>query len=448
MSKRDLYIKPVSKTDDGVTWERPVEWLPIPTIQPGEEVIYLLMTIMPEGENRISFFLEGDYTVDWGDGTIENYNSATRALRDIDFNSVPSSSTLTNGDRQALIKITPQAANNLTLVDFNRRDFPNQATGRSTTVVDMVLNIPNCTTLILGGTVIRQKLVERVKIPECAITDCTNLFTQFLNLRKVELGAWTSNVTTMEFMFSLCVSLGKIDWFDMSSNTDCRDMFVTCRSLRVVPGQGNTQPFNTSNVTRFQGMFAFCGSLEEAPMMDTSSANIINAMFQECVSLRDVPLYDFSNATTTPQVFDACRALQTVPQFNLSSATSLLVWFRNCQSLTEIPPLSIPNVTTIQTLIQNVAAPITKIELYDCGNITNTTNFFNNTSRGLKRAIFQGLRIGIVLSDNHLSDSALNDLMTSLGTANGSQTLDIRTNPGSATCDITIAQAKGWTVLN
>jgi hypothetical protein len=171
-------------------------------------------------------------------------------------------------------------------------------------------------------------------------------------------------------------------------------------------------------------------------------------MFQECVSLRDVPLYDFSNATTTPQVFDACRALQTVPQFNLSSATSLLVWFRNCQSLTEIPPLSIPNVTTIQTLIQNVAAPITKIELYDCGNITNTTNFFNNTSRGLKRAIFQGLRIGIVLSDNHLSASALNDLMTSLGTADGSQTLDIRTNPGSATCDITIAQAKGWTVLN
>ena len=43
--------------------------------------------------------------------------------------------------------------------------------------------------------------------------------------------------------------------------------------------------------------------------------------------------------------------------------------------------------------------------------------------------------------------TALNAMFTSLGTANGSQTITVTGNPGAATCDTSIATNKGFTVV-
>ena len=57
------------------TYTRPGDWLSLPTVNEGDEVIYMLVAIYENSSNDIVFSVRGDYTVDWGDGNIINYNS-------------------------------------------------------------------------------------------------------------------------------------------------------------------------------------------------------------------------------------------------------------------------------------------------------------------------------------------------------------------------------------
>jgi hypothetical protein len=64
----------------------------------------------------------------------------------------------------------------------------------------------------------------------------------------------------------------------------------------------------------------------------------------------------------------------------------------------------------------------------------------------LQRFIATGLTRGITISGNLLSATEINNFFTSLGTASGAQTIVVTGNPGAATCDVTIATLKGFTV--
>lgn len=58
-----------------------------------------------------------------------------------------------------------------------------------------------------------------------------------------------------------------------------------------------------------------------------------------------------------------------------------------------------------------------------------------------------GTGVAFIASDNNLSDTAIDAFFTDLPTASYTATLDFQSNPGSATCDPTIATAKGYTVI-
>ena len=75
------------------------------------------------------------------------------------------------------------------------------------------------------------------------------------------------------------------------------------------------------------------------------------------------------------------------------------------------------------------------------GGATNTCANASNLSRF--RAT--GLKFAISFADCKLSAAALNEIFTNLGTASA-QTITIINNYGAATCNRSIATAKGWTV--
>ena len=65
----------------------------------------------------------------------------------------------------------------------------------------------------------------------------------------------------------------------------------------------------------------------------------------------------------------------------------------------------------------------------------------------LEEMIVPGLQNGFTIEGSNMSATALNAMFTSLGTANGSQTITVTGNPGAATCDTSIATNKGFTVV-
>jgi len=66
----------------------------------------------------------------------------------------------------------------------------------------------------------------------------------------------------------------------------------------------------------------------------------------------------------------------------------------------------------------------------------------------IQKIIMPGLTRGVSVQNNLLTEAAINAFFTSLGTAAGSQTIDVRNNPGAATCTPSIATGKGFTVLS
>ena len=58
-----------------------------------------------------------------------------------------------------------------------------------------------------------------------------------------------------------------------------------------------------------------------------------------------------------------------------------------------------------------------------------------------------GTGVGFQLANVGLSQATLNSLFTQLPTTLATITVDVKNNPGSATCDPTIATAKGYTVI-
>jgi surface protein len=412
------YIKARSTTATG--WQRPNDWIAIPSIAPGEQVFYGLVAVYDVIDgNRVAFTFAGNYTVDWGDGTpLENVLSGVKAQHSYDYSTV--SNPTSEGWRQALIKVIPTGAANITTVNLQQTPT-GISNGKNSQFMDIVMSIPNVTSTSLAigtnansvGSIVIHRVVERIDIREIgAITSLFNMFASCVSLQSVPLFN-TSSVTNMNTMFASCFSLQSVPLFNTASVTNMQQMFSSCFSLQSVP------LFNTASVTNMSSMFASCGSLQSVPLFNTSSVTNMSSMFASCVSLQSVPLFNTSSVTNMSSMFVSCASLQSVPLFNTASVTAMNLMF-------------------------NGAGAIFAVD-FNMASVTNTSQMFVNIN-SLQKFTATGLTRGITISGNLLSATEINNFFTSLGTASGAQTIVVTGNPGAATCDVTIATAKGFTV--
>lgn len=92
-------------------------------------------------------------------------------------------------------------------------------------------------------------------------------------------------------------------------------------------------------------------------------------------------------------------------------------------------------------------AHIRSFEMDNCAEITNTTAFTYSGWNHFQRLILTGLTVGISLANGRMGATACNAFLTALGTANGTQTINLAGNPGALTCDASIGTAKGYTII-
>jgi len=79
-------------------------------------------------------------------------------------------------------------------------------------------------------------------------------------------------------------------------------------------------------------------------------------------------------------------------------------------------------------------------------NLTSSSRPFGGCTF-LEELILPNCQSGFSIINCRMGATALDALFTSLGTASGTQTITITGNPGAATCDTTIATAKGFTIV-
>ena len=437
------YIKARSTTTTN-EWQRPSDWIAIPSIAPGEQVFYGLVAVYNvTGGNRVAFTFAGNYTVDWGDGSaLENVLSGVKAEHSYTYASV--SNPTSEGWRQALIKVIPTGVANITRVDLQQTPT-GIAVGKTSQFMDIVMSVPNVTgastNLVIGnGSVVFHRVVERIWIKEIgAINSMLSMFSSCSSLQSVPLFN-TASVTNMTTMFNSCASLQSVPLFDTASVTNMDRMFSGCSSLRTVP------LFNTINVNNaigMQGMFTNCFLLQSVPLFDTSNVVGMAQMFSGCSSLQSVPLFNTASVTSMLSMFSGCSSLQSVPLLNTVSVTSMTTMFLNCTSLQSVPAFNTTNVTTLNSMFQGCVS-LNQAEIIGT-NVTNIATIFTAVN-SIQRFIATGLTRGVVLTNNLMSATEINNFFTSLGTASGAQTIVVTGNPGAATCNVLIATAKGFTV--
>jgi surface protein len=205
-----------------------------------------------------------DFTIDWGDGTVQTFGPATGA-------------TLRSGGYGGAVDHTYSQPGIYTIEitgTFERWSFKDLSTSTSDDNVNLIR-------VHSFGDLGYENLSS-------AFEDCTNL-THFA-------GGYTQNVINMLYMFSGASGITSLDLsnFDTSSVTNMGSMFDGASGLTSL----DLSNFDTSSVTRMSGMFEFASGLTSLDLsnFDTSSVTSMQKMFFGATGLTSLDLTNWDTS--------------------------------------------------------------------------------------------------------------------------------------------------------
>lgn len=443
-----------------VTPPRPAAWLPLPDVT-GQQRFVGLYRIDKES-NFVALNAAGNFTVDWGDGTTTDHDSSvsTLAQKQYDYSTIPDTGEAELGYRQVIIQVYPQAGQNLTLLNLQRRHSQSGLNSYHLGWLEIAINGSNLTTITIGG-FIPLTYLARATIGSHALTSMASLFSGCRSLQFVSLRD-TAAVTNMTSLFTGCVSLESVPLFNTSAVTDMTSMFNGCVSLVSVP------LFNTAAVTNMSNMFFGCTALPTVPLFNTAAVTNMTSMFQSCSSLVTVPLFNTAAVTNMGNMFQACSSLATVPLFNTAAVTSMGNMFQSCSSLVSVPLFNTAAVTSMGSMF-NSCTTLATVPLFNTAAVTSMSSMFANCSAlvsvpsfntaavttmssmfqscfSLSSAALSGTVIAHSFASCKLSATALNAIYTALGAPGTTRIITVSGNWGASTANSAIATAKNWQV--
>ena len=315
---------------------RPSDWLALPEVLETDDTMVALFAVHEADKNIVAFQIRGAFTVDWGDGNIENFADNAVAYHNYNYADLSIDTLSSRGYKQAIMVITPQSGQVISSFKIVAYPITPRPLYPCYNFLDIVLSFPNATSFGLGYTSTSVgraylKMIEsfEMKSSFLSVSSFVYLFSCQTNLKQAIIKS-NSAVTDMSYMFNSCYSLTSVPLFDTSAVKNMTYMFNSCYSLTSVP------LFDTSAVEDMSYMFISCYSLTSVPLFDTSAVKNMTYMFYNCFSLSTVPLFDTSAVISMYAMFSYCYALTSVPSFDTSEVTNMNNMFNYCHSLKRI----------------------------------------------------------------------------------------------------------------
>ena len=440
-------VAPFRSTDS--QYVRPAEYIPIDPPSDSEQLVKLLVLVSNDDSNFLSVSASGNYTVNWGDGVVENIGSTGVGgvashlyIYGSTGLSGASGPTTSDGFKQALVQIYPQAGYNLGTINLNVRDTRATSTinAYSQPIEEAYISSPNLTSLTIGtgsqtlpycrrmsyinlvnaGNITSFAIqfqnmfkLQRVDIGKtAAVTTTASMFQNCYSLKTVNVSsnANFNSLTNTSNMFFTCHSLVSAPLFDTRNVLDMSNMFQSCSNLTQVPlyntvkvtnisnmftgcvALTNVPLFNTAAVTNMQGMFNACASLTNIPAFDTRNVTSLQGAFQNCTSLKTIPLLNTIKAIDMASLFSGCSSLVSIPPLDTRAATNMLNMFASCFSLVNVPFLNTSIVTTMQNMF-NSCYSLKTVPAFDTSNVVNMVSMFNTCYNLREVPAFNGAKV-------------------------------------------------------
>jgi hypothetical protein len=358
--------------DSPPPWVRPIDWLPIPTpASSSTPVFYGLLGIQDDQSNVVALLAQGAYTVNWGDGTIENVATNTKAEHQYIFANISAGTETTEGYRQVIVTVTPQIGQNLTNVSLHQRHSASTVSN-NVMWLDVFFQGPNLTQALCHGVsgVVSLRNLQRVRLgPTSPSFVYYSGFCRGLTSLQNFEAASTATGNTFSLMFFECSSLVIAPELNMSANVTTDAMFQGCKSLVKVPDY-----LTSSLVTSMGGMFQGCSALKKAPALNTSNALNIQQMYYACSSLVTVPQMNLIKTTSLAATFTSCSALEEISWvMDTRVCTNFESCFQNCYALKSVPSMNMSKAVNAANLFSGCSS------LRGCSTL-NTTSLLTNAS--------------------------------------------------------------------
>jgi surface protein len=426
-----------------VPWVRNPSWAALPSVGNTEEKFVGIHAVYPDS-NFLALSATGDYTVDWGDGTVENFSSGVQANHQYSYAAAGlTDSAVTFQDAGDTVTKTAHGYTDGMTISFSS---VTTTTGIAVGQVYYVVNAATDTFQVSAtsggsalaltndgtGVILPYKTAVVVVTPQAGQT-FTNLN---LNLKHTQAGLQTYTSGWLDIL----ISGPNLTSLQIAGNTSTIN--VRHRYLE------QAQLISANSIASMAYLFSGCGELVSLPVWTTSAAALTNTsfMFQSCSSLQTVPLFNTAAVTNMSSMFSFCSSLQTVPLFNTAAVTTMQSMFQSCSSLQTVPLFNTAAVTNMSGMFNNCFS-LQTVPAFNCNGVTSSTNFNTMfaTCSSLITMKATDIKYTFSVANCKLSATALNEIYTNLPTVTG-QTITVTGNWGTAADDPTIATAKGWTV--
>ncbi|WP_430967357.1 BspA family leucine-rich repeat surface protein [Spongiimicrobium sp. 2-473A-2-J] len=211
---------------------------------------------------------------------------------------------------------------------------------------------------------------------ESAFNGCTNL--DMLASDVPDL----SQVTSMERMFRLCLSMVGNDSFnswDLSNVNNLDEMFLLARSFNQPLGN-----WNVSNVTSMSGLFWDCDVFnQDIGSWDVSSVTDMSALFRESLAFnQDIGNWDVSSVSNMSLLFFSARAFnQDLSNWDVSSVTNMESTFNSCWVFNQpLASWNVSNVTNMRGMFSDAFAFNQDISGWNVSSVRRMDVMFNNAN--------------------------------------------------------------------
>jgi hypothetical protein len=395
MSKRDLYIKAKPTTPSG--WIRPTGW---PIFPNTPDTLFMSWAVFEdEVVNRCELTFNTSSIVDWGDGTIDNTINTTK-FREYDYATITAP----------------------VLTYYDGRNYK-----------PVMITVSKSSGNIINSIII-QNIIPANNIHPNNLLEFEDRLTTLLGEKNYRLsGSQGSTVRN-----NLAAYCERAHFNDRFSSANSPGAFQNMFRLKVFE-----RPVNfLNNISTGANFLQNFGD-----GIDIGDITVSNTTFFGSFS-RFANIETIGNVTGGNNYQNAFSdsTIKEIGNITSTTNTTLQGCFQNTGQLFKLGVINCPLLTNLQAAFSRTNLAEIVFAPNSCANVTNVTNTFISTVN-LRRLVMPGLTRGVNISGNKMQAAALNEFFTSLGNANGSQTITVSLNPGAATCDITIAQLKGYNVV-
>lgn len=212
------------------------------------------------------------------------------------------------------------------------------------------------------------------------VTDMSYMFTN-ANAFNSDISNWNiSHVTNATGMFYGAHSFNAtLNTWNVSAITEMSNMFTNATSFN-----SDLSEWNVSNITNMESIFNNASSFNgELSNWNVSNVTNMNNMFNNASSFNgDISNWDVSNVNNVNGMFNgALRFNARLNNWNVSNISDMSYMFSNASSFnSNLSDWNVSNVTNMSDMFSHASSFNRDLSNWNVSGVTNMSNMFNNAS--------------------------------------------------------------------